>query len=520
MKTLLLSLGLCAGRRFLFLAAPVALSVVLTSAAHAQTAGRILYPQNGQDVRGEITVRLEGIPSGGYAIVKLDDQIKLSTAQNSFALDTLADPSFLAKTDGQYTLEVVTYGATGGRLGADKITFNVANKKIVENGESVRLSHWVPSDVLRDGVVRYRVFAESNATISGGSEAGGAGAGGGDGGAEGGEQAYIPAPLDWQVAALLRRMVRNIGGFDNSANIATIVQESHQRQRLSEGGAAGAAPVAAKPKRGKKKGPSAPVKAPWNPDWMLGPETGQHFVKTVQQTGDEINATRKSITISLADLLPTFPTVAVVPGSTWSSKMSILGDLSSRQAVNIEGPITFTNYENILTSGGQNRRCAKLESRFRLPDSVAKRIAANLANQSGAAAGGAGGGEGAAPVTAGAQAGAEAGILPEDIEVAQVNVARVIWFDMDKRQIVRAEDNMNSYFEMPLLEAEGAAPGGEAGAEAVPSEPTKISYNLKVTTWLDDKIPPVNYQYTGGAGTAHGRDSVTERGLSRATQPR
>ena len=573
MKTLLLSLGLCAGRRFRFLAAPVALSAILTGAAHAQvgeTPKYIVFPQNGQDVRGEISVRLEGIPGGGYAIVKLDDQFKLATARNSFALDTLADPSFLAKTDGQYTLEVVVMSATGGRLGTHKINFNVANKKIVENGESVRLSHWIPTDVLRDDVVRYRIFAESNATIEEGGATGGAGggsAGGGTGGGDTGES-YIAAPLDWQVAALLRRTLRNLGGFDNSANIATVFQEAHQRQRESESSAAGAeggAGGGGATKKKKKGGSSAPTKAPWTPEWMLGPETGQHFIKTIQQTGDQINATRKSISVSLADLLPTFPTVPVVPGSTWSSKMSILGDLSSRESINIEGPITFTNYENILTSAGQNRRCAKLESRFRLPDSVSKRIAANLANQVGTTAGAAGGESGgggstggesatgagrgggggggrggaamAAPAAGGGDAGAEK-ILPEDIEVAQVNVARVIWFDMDRRQIVRAEDTMRSYFEMPETEGAGggatgggsgrgggggrgaAMGGGEDGAEAEPAEPTKVSYNLNVTTWLDDKVPPVNYQYTGGAGTAHGRDSVTEPGLARATRAR
>ncbi len=60
---------------------------------------------------------------------------------------------------------------------------------------------------------------------------------------------------------------------------------------------------------------------------------------------------------------------------------------------------------------------------------------------------------------------------------------------------------------------------GGGGADAAPAEPTKIDYSLSVTTWFDDRVPSPNLFYTGGLGTAHSKDSVTEPGLSRITQP-
>ena len=515
-----------------------ALVCVMSAPSWAQQV-RIVYPQQGQDVRGEVTVRYEGLPPGGYAIIKLNDQFKQASAQDFVVFDTISDRATFTRGDGQYKIDITVLRPGGGQVGTDSVTFNVANNKVDVAGESVKLTHWKPTDILDDTVERYRVFAESNATIIDGADAGGGGGGaaaggGGGGGGAGGEASYIPAPLDWQVSALMRRLVRNIGMYNNSANIATTVQESFERQRLSETGAAGEGGATAAPttaKRGKTPVSTVPVKAPWNqsdngqPLWNKANETGKFFVKMIQQNGTEVNATRKGPTIAIADLLPTFPDSPVRPGSTWETNMTILGDLSSRKGVNVTAPITFTAYDTILTPGGESRRAAKLESRFRLPENKAKEIAANLANKVGTA-GGAGGGGGAAPVaTGGGDAGAaETLITPADIEVARADVARVLWFDMDRRQVLRSEDTIKSYFEIPPAATDaggggGAAMGGgDAGGAAAPAEPTKVSYNLGVTTWFDDRVPAPTAQYNNGLGTAHSKDSVNEPGISRITQ--
>jgi hypothetical protein len=548
------------------------LPLLMVGAARAQDV-RIVSPKEGEDVRGEITARFEGIPAGGYAMVKLDGQFKGASAQDFIVLDTLSDRVSFSRGDAAYRLEITVLNAGGKRVGTDSVTFNVANSKVDEQSDSVKLVHWSPQDRLAAGVQRYRVFAESNATITGGTAAGGGGGGaapmgggsrggaamGGEGGGGASAATEIPAPLDWQVSVLMRRVLRDTSLLSGSANISTIIQEGFQRQRLGEsgggtggeaGGAAGAAPAATK----KVTTSAGPSKAPWAQDdkgvpvWSPAPETGKYFIKMIQQNGTEINATRKAPSIAIADLLPTFPDVAVRPGSTWETTMSFVGDLSSRLPINVRAPITFTAYEDLQTPAGETRRCAKLESRFPLPDNLAKRIAANLANKSGASGGGAGGG-GAAPTGGGgvsaAGAGGEAGgasggLTEDDIEVARTVVARVLWFDVQRRRILRAEDTIRSNFEIPLAagatgEAGGAvsAPsrpngmmaggmmaggmmgGADGAAAAAPAEPQKVAYDLKVTTWLDDRIPNPTGQYLAGGAGAHSRDSVNEPGLSR-----
>ena len=484
---------------------------------------RIVYPQEGQDVRGEITARFEGIPSGGYALIKIDGQFRQATAQDFVIFDTISDRVTFARGDGAYRLEITVLNAGGKRVGTDSVAFNVANAKVSVEGDAVKLVHWSPQDRLGN-VQRYRVFAESNADISGGTTAGGGGGGGGDTGGGDTGVSYIPAPLDWQVSALMRRVVRDVGLLSGSANISTIVQEGFERQRLSEAGEAAdgvaktAPPVA---KRKKLSAPSAPVKAPWNQDlkgtalWNGAPETGKYFIKMIQQNGTEINATRKAASVAIADLLPSFPDIAVRPGSTWETTMSFVGDLSSRLPINVRAPITFTAYESLQTPSGENRRCAKLESRFRLPDNLAKRIAANLANKSGAAAGGAAGAGALAPAGGETE---EVGFTEADIEIARTDMARVLWFDIEARRILRAEDTIRSNFELPVLETGEAGAGGAAGA-GVAVEPTSIAYNLRVTTWMDDRIPNPTGQYLPGGAAAHSRDSVTEPGLSRILRP-
>ena len=541
-------------RQFKSLATPLfATTLVCLSAASAWAQQvRIIYPQEGQDVRGEVTVRYEGLPPGGYAIIKIDGQFKQASAQEYAIFDTISDRSTFTRGDAGYKLDVTVLRPGGAQVGTASVTFNVANNKVDIAGESVKLTHWQPTDILRDSVERYRVFAESNATIEGGDEAGAAGGGGGGLGGEGGAatETYIAAPLDWQVSALMRRQVRNIGMYNGSANIATTVQESFERQRLSESSAGGAAPAASTSRRGKAPVSTAPVKAPWNEEggkqlWNKASETGKYFVKMIEPNGTEINSTRKAPTIAIADLLPTFPDSPVRPGSTWETNMTILGDLSSRKGVNVQAPITFTAYDTILTPGGESRRCAKLESRFRLPENLAKNIAANLGNKvgtAGAAGGALGGGGapgggapggapgggargGAASSPIGGAGGGEAELLPEDIEVARADVARVLWFDMDRRQVLRSEDIIKAYFEIPPSATDaggggaigsGGALGGGEGAEA--AEPQKVTYNMSVTTWMDDQIPSPNFTYNGGLGTAHSKDSVNEVGISRITQ--
>ncbi len=498
-------------------------TLVLSAAAHAQNV-RITYPQEGQNVRGEVTMRFEGIPAGGYAIVKIDGQFKQAAAQPFVVFDTLSDRVTFPKGDGSYKVDITVLSAGGGRVGTDAVTFNVANSVIDETGEAVRLVHWTRQDRINDLVQRYQVLAESNATIDGGISAAGGGGAGAGGDASATSEAYIAAPLDLQVKALMRRVVRDVFMRDTTANITTIVQEAFERGR--EGGQSGAgtdgAGTAAAPRKSrKKKVPTSPTKGPWLPLWTRSEETGKTFTKRISQSGQEINATRKSSIVAIADLLPSFPDTTVHPGSTWETKMSVLGDLSSRLPINVQAPITFTAYDTLQTPNGESRRCAKLESRFRMPDNLAKKIAVNLGNKSGAAAGAAGGEAGGiGPAGVGGNAGtADAGLIEEDIEVARTSVARVLWFDMDRRQIVRSEDTIRSYFEIPPADtgtgAVGAVPAAGGDAAAALLEPTKITYNLTVTTWLDDRIPAPNEGYTGGLGTAHAVDSVNEPGLAR-----
>ena len=561
---------------------PLCLPVLgVVSVVRAQDAPTILFPKANQDVRGEISARFEGIAARGYVIVKLAKQgeapqFKTATAQGNFTLDTIADTATF-NGDGLYTLEITALNASGRATGTSSVTFNVANQKVAGNSEATRLVHWTPADRVAESVQRYRIFAESNADITAPSTGAGGGAGGGGFGGAGGGGApagrggggdtggggtgtSVPAPLDWQVSVLLRRQLRDAYGFDKAANVATVVAEAWQHQRMDSSGGAGGpggANQSAAPTRRKGAvptgAPSASGKAPWNPTWVEGPELAKFYIKTIQQTGDDIyevnqvHTRRKPNSVALADLLPTFPTVSVRPGSTWNSRQTIISDLSTRTPINIEGAVTFTSYDTIQTPAGDSRRCAKIESRFPLPDQIAKRIAADIGNKvgkGGGAGGGLTGGSGA-PTTApgaggggvgGAGGAADTGLQPEDIDVAQFNMARVIWFDMDKHQVVRSEDTLQAYFEIPSAttgaDASGAGGGGFGGpggggsgpgagfggAPAAPAEPTKVKYSMNVTTWLDDRRPDPTVKYNGGAGTAHSRDNVNEVGLSRLTK--
>lgn len=524
-------------------------ALCVASGAWAQEA-RITFPQEGQDVRGEITARFEGIPEGGYAVVKIDGQFRTATADNAFTINTFP-PNFPA--DGPHKLTITTMNTGGKQVGQSEVTFNIANSKVDPTAPGVRLLHWTNRDRIDENVRRFRIFAESNATVEGGAAAGGAGgasAGGGSGGyggsggssggssggrggsssgrggssggssgggEAGGGGAATDAPLDFQVSALVRRIVRDVAMVDGSANIRSVVDRAFQRQRKTEEGGV-------EPPPGEKP--------PWSKEWEQAPETGQYFVKMIMPTGEEINATRKAPTIALGDLLPTFPQGEVRPGSTWDTRMTFVAELSERSPLNVASQITFTAFETLATPAGKQIRCAKLESRFRLPEQQAIEVAKKLAAKSGGAGGAGSGGEGGsgAPGLAGGDGGAAAAEV--EVKAARTNMNRVLWFDIANRQVIRSEDIIDTYFEQEGGAAGGAEGGpgappsfggsggfGGEGAGAAPAEPTKVSYNLRVTTWLDDTIPPPTDKHNGGIGTAHSRDSVQDPPVSRVLRP-
>lgn len=517
----------------------------LAFVASAQDDVRITYPQPSQAVRGEITVRYTGVPDGGYVVIKVDGNFTTATSQSTFLLNTFP-PTFPG--DGTHKISVTAINAGGKAVGTAEVSFEVANNRVDVGAGSTPLEHWTVGDRLDTNVQRYRVFAQSDASIEGGGEAGGAGGGGaaagGGGGGEGEE--WIPAPLDWQVSALMRRIVRDVGMFSDdksegvtSANIRTVVQTAFQRQRESEGGmgqmveGVGGTGGGGKKISRRKKKKSGPTKAPWKKDWEVAPETGQYFVKMIEPSGREINATRKAPTIALADLLPTFPTTAVSPGSTWETRMTFLGELSSREPVNVSVPITFTAFEEIQTPAGFRRRAAKLESRFQMPENLAKRIAVNLILQGGgSASGGAGGATGAGGggnVGATGTVGTTASSLPaedleaylESIDPIRTTASRVLWFDVEHRRVLRSEDTIRTYFEFLPVEGEegGGGGGGGEGGEGAEAQPSKISYSMSVTTWFDDTVPAPTDKYNGGSGTAHSKDNVQDPTTEKINKP-
>lgn len=400
----------------------------------------------------------------------------------------------------------------------------------------------------------------------GGSSGGGGMSMGGEGGPGGGAGGGgSSAPLDWQVDLLIRRIVRDVGMIDGAANIKLNVKEAFQRQRGAAESAEGGAGAAA---GGAAGGGSSAAKDPWG-KWMPGPEVGQYFVKMVLPTGQEINATRKPLTLALGDLQPRFPDEPVQPGATWETEMTIVAELSKREPITVRVPMGFTSFESYQTPAGVERRCARLETgRFQLPENIAMKIAKILQeSQGGGGAGGAGGGEG--PAMGGGGRGGMmggggmggpggAGGGTAEIAVARTTVSRVVWFDIAGRQVLRSEDVIDTYYEEEAAAATGGPgeegggammggrgammggrgammggmggssgrPGGMAGmmggggmggAGGAPAQPTKVTYNLRVTKYLDDTTPPPTDQFNAGVGTAHARDSVQDPPLSRVT---
>lgn len=521
--------------------------LALLSCSPALRAQTISFPQAGQQVRGTIKVTFEDIPTGGYVMVYLDgtglDNLREATAQPFHLLNTFALP------EGQHTLTIVAFNAGGKKAGTSSVTFEVANSSVDADAEGVHLRVWNARDRSSDVVRRYRIVAESNATIDDGQMGGGGGGAGGPGGGAGGaggggesQDAYIPAPLDYQLDILIRSVVRDVGLVDGAANIRSIVQEGYQRQRLSENGGGGAGGPGgamgggtAQPRKKKKKASlSGPTKAPWG-EWGPTETTGRYFVKMVKQNGEEINATRKAVTLAIGDLLPRFPQSTVHPGSTWETDMSIVGEIPASVGVNVRAPMTFVSFEKIQTPSGIERRCAKLESRFSLPRPAAERIARSIQKQVGSGnTGGAGGPGGGAMAVGGPGGGAAGGgggeTEPVDFASVSTTVNREIWFDIEGNQVLRSTDTVDTSYEEEKEEVETGGAGGPGGAgggmgmgelgggaggAGGQSQPKKVAYSLRITKYLDDIIPGPSNTFNGGAGTAHARDNVTDPGISK-----
>lgn len=562
-------------RRQFGICALLIVSVLCIGAMSARADITITEPTNGATVRGEINVRFSGVPDGGYAIVKVDGNFSQATSQSSFSLNTFDPQSFgisqNAQTDGQHQVSITGVDASGKNTSTATVSFNVANNQVDVTAPSVLLTHWVAADRLDEDAQRYRIFAESDATISGGTTAGAsagasaAPAGGATPGAgavgetasSGSSASWIPSPLDWQYSALLRRVVRDVGLYNGAANVKISIAEAFQRQRegQSSGSAAGSNSMLGGGAPGIANTPTADTtsvntsgvatKAPWAKSWQVAPESGTYFVKTIEPDGEEINATRKKRTIAITDLLPLFPKEKVQPGSRWETLMTFLSDLSTRNPFNVKVPITFTGYEDIKLPSGEVRHAAKLESRFTLNQdqngSVVTKMAAGLAVHGGisgsgtsAAGGGAdagiGGAMGATGTSAGADEEAQIEAMQNNIASATIRASRVIWFDVDWHRVLRSQDQINTFFEMKQpVQSQGAAGGsapaglggmpGEAGATAAaaPAEPTKVNYTMNVVTWYDDTVPAPTDSYNGGKGTPHSKDNVQEPSLSKIT---
>ena len=140
----------------------------------------------------------------------------------------------------------------------------------------------------------------------------------------------------------------------------------------------------------------------------------------------------------------------------------------------------------------------------------------------------------------GGSGGGEGGEAEVEVKNARARVSRVLWFDVENNQVLRSEDIVDVYFEQegtggggesggssggarggssgggsPYGGGRGGSGGGEAGGAAAPAEPTKVNYNQRITTWLDDRVPPPTDQFNGGIGTAHSKDSVNDPTLAR-----
>jgi len=486
----------------LFVIALQALQALQLSPARAQT---ILYPKPNQQVRGAVKVTFENFPEGGFAMIYLDGtdlkSFREATSQPFYLLDTrVKDPGGEQKlSEGEHSMRVVFFDAGGKRVSQSDVTFTVANSSVDESAEGVKLRVWTNRDRSNSVLRRYRITAESSAKIEGGPQPKKKKEGDAPD-----EILYLPTPLDYQISMLIRTDVRDVGLHDGAANIRSVVQAAYQRQRQM-----GPNPT------GIEK-----VKGPWA-GWGASADVGKFFVKAVRANGSDrafddtekkpsyLNATRHADTLPIADLLPRFPEGTVRPGSTWESKMTLLGALPVGEQIKVGAPMTFVAFEKIQTPTGVEKRCAKLEARFNLPQKTATLIALVLQK-------GAGGVEhpgvpGTVPDTGDAAppaddaapaAGAAAAPLEKFATVSSI-VTREIWFDIAGSQILRSTDAVSTYFEEfpPLVDPE---------AEDPPPLPLKVAYDLRITRYLDDRVPPPTHGYQSGGGPAHSKDNVRD----------
>ncbi len=524
-------------------------TVAAPQVARAQVVGEggvaIAYPLPNNTLSGASKIMFSGIPDGGYASIYVDltptnksESFRLATTQTSYELDTAA------LSDGKHTLTIVSFSASGRQVGSSNVTFNVANAGSAGVSEdSVRLVNWTKSDVINPKVQRFRIFAISDATITGGSGSESeSGSRGGDGGSEGAATSDTvtlkPAPLDHQVDILVRRAPRDVGMVDGAANIRLIVQEGFVRDREGggsggSGGSSGTSDLDAYPPGYKGKGN-------WMKEWKRSIESSQAYTKMIKQSGEEINATKKPSTLPLGDILPTFPDYAVQRGATWNTDLTFVGELTKRDPLRLASvPTSLVGFENVSTPAGFERRCARVEvSKLSLPDGTAMAIARALQTEAFSGSGSGGGGSSSG---GGGSSGGQGGSAtkPPVIVNYRATLTRTIWFDIAAHQLVRAEDTVDAYFEevdktgtgrsgsSSSSSDDGVLTGADAigidpslrrrrGGASVKKVPKSVTYNMRVVKFLDDRSPNPTGKWTGGLGTAHTRDSTREPSLTKA----
>ncbi len=490
-----------------FVAPPQIVRAQDTDAA-ADNGVNITYPLPNNTLKGATKVMFNGIPDGGYASIYVDltptnkaESFRVATTQTSYELDAGG------LTDGKHTLTIVSFSASGRQVGSRSVTFNVVNAGSAGVSEdSVLLVNWTPQDAANTKVQRFRIFAVSDATITGNeaSSSGMSASGGmsgpagsmGSGGATVDPNApkLTAAPLDHQVDVLVRRVVRDVGMLEGSANIRMVVASAFDRKRLggstsgSSGSGGGSESMGGAPSGAAVDNtvypPGYTGKPYWDPHWHRGLESSQAYTKMIKPDGEEINISHKPSTLPLGDILPTFPNYPVQKGATWNSNMTFIGELTKRAAFNLTGvPMSLTGFENLATPAGFERRCARVEvTQFSLPDDVAKSICTNLQTEAGSSSGASGsgspggmssGGEGGSGMSSGGASGASgAAAAPPKLLNYRATMSRVIWFDIAAHQLVRSEDTVDAYYEQeaPAVSTgmgssgmSGGYPGGMSG---------------------------------------------------------
>lgn len=122
---------------------------------------QIQFPQDGQQVRGEITVRFTGVPDGGNVNVTLDGNWIMSSSQGSFPLNTfdLKSLSPNLPNEGTHKPSLRAIDAGGKRVDEKTVWFEVANTRVDTSGEGVLLTHyedWMRSGSQRAAISRVR----------------------------------------------------------------------------------------------------------------------------------------------------------------------------------------------------------------------------------------------------------------------------------------------------------------------------------------------------------------------------